>query len=111
MHSTLQVGPWGLCWLTPGRAVKFLTSNHSFLPHHHILRHVLKKHCSQVTDFSDLTCSLLYKIRDKEQEPSFQGLVEFEASQHLRRTLEEKRNLFYPIITSAKSPQTEIVKL
>lgn len=87
MRSTLQVGPWGLGWLTPGTAVKFLTSIHSILhrpPPHHILRDVLKKHRSQVTDFSDLTCSLLYKIRDKEQEPSFQGLVGFEVSPHLR---------------------------
>lgn len=32
MLSTLQVGPWGLDWLTPGMAVKLLTSNHCILP-------------------------------------------------------------------------------
>ena len=39
----------------------------------------------------------MYKICDKEQEPSFQGLVEFEVSPHLRWTLEEKKKslLFY----------------
>lgn len=88
MRGTLQVCPWGLGWLPTWYCHKILDLQAHPLPPH--LARLLEKQRFKFHSTFVLTCSLLSKICDKEQNPTFQGLAEFQRSPHFRETLEEK---------------------